>query len=317
MMRYLLGELGDEEQSEVEERFLTDNRYFEQLCSVEDALIDDYVQGALSEDERKKVKALLLSSPRQERELSFVRELIEDLSAKEHKDLGITGSTGAKPSNRIKSFLLLFGIQNPGWRLSLTVSLLAALIAIPLMAWNMSLQGQAGRAEADRRALEQKEQVLQQELERQRENSEALIKELEAERVRRSQVEQELAAIQETQPAIAQNTIATITLTTDAFSRGSADLPVIRITPAIARLRIRIELDENESYRSYTGVIETFEGRQIWNGEYVTTGGSLNKTVFSVPANVLANEHYTLTVRGKKENGEVVAIGDYSFRVKK
>jgi hypothetical protein len=44
MLRYLLGELSEEEQREIEERYFNDTEYFEGLVKLEENLIDEYTQ---------------------------------------------------------------------------------------------------------------------------------------------------------------------------------------------------------------------------------------------------------------------------------
>src|SRR5215204_5062970 len=50
---YLLGRLNDQTQEQVEERLLNDDDFVEKLSTTEDRLIDDYVFGALSANERE------------------------------------------------------------------------------------------------------------------------------------------------------------------------------------------------------------------------------------------------------------------------
>lgn len=52
LRRYLLGELSDEEQQQIEERLLVDNDYVEQMLIAEEDLIDDYLNGALPPAQR-------------------------------------------------------------------------------------------------------------------------------------------------------------------------------------------------------------------------------------------------------------------------
>jgi hypothetical protein len=80
MICYLLHEISSVEQKKIEKRFLTDNRYFEKLCRIEDTLIDDYVQSMLTDDEREKAEIFLSSSRYQANKVSFVRNLIEDIT---------------------------------------------------------------------------------------------------------------------------------------------------------------------------------------------------------------------------------------------
>lgn len=77
MVRYLLGELTEEERITIEERFFTDYSYFEELLSVEGALFDDYLAGELSDREVERIRKNLLASRFQVQELETTRDLIE------------------------------------------------------------------------------------------------------------------------------------------------------------------------------------------------------------------------------------------------
>src|SRR5215207_2301178 len=71
---YLLGQLGLERDSQrVEERMLTESDYCEELLVVEDELIDEYISGSLTPDERDKFERHFLSAPERVRKLKFAR----------------------------------------------------------------------------------------------------------------------------------------------------------------------------------------------------------------------------------------------------
>lgn len=53
MFRYLLGELSEEEQREIEERYFTDTEYFEDLLKLEENLIDEYAQDLSGKHEKR------------------------------------------------------------------------------------------------------------------------------------------------------------------------------------------------------------------------------------------------------------------------
>lgn len=54
VVRYLLGELNEPEANAIEDRFIQDDDYFEELEAIEDALIDRYVDGELGPRERER-----------------------------------------------------------------------------------------------------------------------------------------------------------------------------------------------------------------------------------------------------------------------
>ena len=72
---YLLGELNEQQREEVEERLVMDEDFFQGSLLVEDDLIDDYVQGELSADERKKFEATILSTPEGRQQVALTRDL--------------------------------------------------------------------------------------------------------------------------------------------------------------------------------------------------------------------------------------------------
>lgn len=318
MVRYLLGELTEEEQSEVENKFLIDNDYFERLCSVEDALIDDYTQGVLSNVEREKVESLLLSSRYEKQEVDFVRDLIDGISSGPSGDLNTPSPSQTIHSSKIKSLLLLLGMQGGLKQVSIAILLLVTVIVVLLTIWNLRLQSKIEQMQSNQREMEKREQVLQEAIEWQSGTTAELSKQLEDERNKRYQLEEEIETLQESNPALPQGSVAIINLSPGSFSRGSGELPVINIRPGISNLQVRIELDRADRYKSYSAAIETFDGRKVWSKDRVRLGQSnLDRMVLTVPTDLLANEDYTLTLKGETETGEKVEIGDYSFRVKR
>jgi anti-sigma factor RsiW len=72
---YLLGELNEQQREEVEERLVMDEDFFKESLLVEDDLIDDYAQGELSADERKKFEATILLTARGRQQVELIRTL--------------------------------------------------------------------------------------------------------------------------------------------------------------------------------------------------------------------------------------------------
>ena len=318
MVRYLFGELTEEGQSQIEEQFLTDNEYFEQLRSVEDALIDDYVQGALNEYERRKVEELLLSSPRQASEIGFVRDLISSISEKPSVEENEQRPTQVKHSGKLKSLLAILHTRNPGNRYSLAVTLVLIVLGLCMVIWNLALQKRIKQMEARQAVLEQRDRELQGQINEQQNDREAIAKELESESRRRDQLEQDLIALQESRPLISSSDVETIELNTASVSRGGGELRVVRIHSGVSRLQIRIDLGKEDYYKSYSAVIRTFEGREIWSKDQISPArANPGRLVLTLTASLFANDDYTLTLKGRAEDGGTLEIRDYSFRVRR
>ena len=72
---YLLGDLNEDDRQNLEERFMTDSEYRNEVLMVESELVEEYVNGALSSDEQAKFRSHYLSAPRQEKQLRTIRAL--------------------------------------------------------------------------------------------------------------------------------------------------------------------------------------------------------------------------------------------------
>lgn len=79
---YLLGGLDPEGQSRLEKRLLTDGEYFDELVVEEDELVEDYLDGALSEAERERFEKHFLLAPERVWKLETAR-LLKNYSEKE------------------------------------------------------------------------------------------------------------------------------------------------------------------------------------------------------------------------------------------
>jgi hypothetical protein len=75
LVRYLLGDLTEQEQGEIEERAFRDQHYLLEIEAVECDLIDDYVRGALSEYQRRQFEERFFASADRRRKLKFARAL--------------------------------------------------------------------------------------------------------------------------------------------------------------------------------------------------------------------------------------------------
>ena len=148
--RYLLGMLDEEEQVRLEEQLLTDSEYFEELLVAEDELVDDYINGALSERERQKFEHYFLATPERRQKTSFARALKQYVAVAE-----VTESPAAA-QNRGQGFwnrfipTTLHG-QTPMQRFSLAALLVIALFTswvIVKNVWRQNPSGQGAGANA-------------------------------------------------------------------------------------------------------------------------------------------------------------------------
>jgi CHAT domain-containing protein/Tfp pilus assembly protein PilF len=73
--RYLLGQLAEDELHQVEERMMVGNELFDRVLLAEDEMVEEYVQGELSESDRVKFEASFLSTPEGRQQVTYARAL--------------------------------------------------------------------------------------------------------------------------------------------------------------------------------------------------------------------------------------------------
>lgn len=79
-IRYLLGEVSQQEQTQIEEQFFADDVFFETLLAVESELIDCYVRGKLSPHDGEQFEKHFLASPERRKRVEIARDLMRSLS---------------------------------------------------------------------------------------------------------------------------------------------------------------------------------------------------------------------------------------------
>jgi CHAT domain-containing protein len=73
IQRYLLRQLTDDEQLQIEQRLITDDELFDQLQVAEDELIDRYLAGALGKDDAEMFERHFLATPERQQKLRFAK----------------------------------------------------------------------------------------------------------------------------------------------------------------------------------------------------------------------------------------------------
>jgi hypothetical protein len=76
-MQYLLGQAGPEESSSFEERLITEKDFYDELTIAEDELIDQYLDGELTDVEREQFERYFLSSDERKQKVRFGSALLK------------------------------------------------------------------------------------------------------------------------------------------------------------------------------------------------------------------------------------------------
>jgi anti-sigma factor RsiW len=78
---YLLGELSEQEQEQLEIRYFSDDELFNKLLAIEDELIDLYARGDITVAERVRLERHFLASPDRRKRVQLAKALLRQVSA--------------------------------------------------------------------------------------------------------------------------------------------------------------------------------------------------------------------------------------------
>ena len=148
---YLLGQLSSEQQSQFEERLLTDDGIFEELEIIEDELVDEYLSADLTDADRQSFESHFLASPEHREKLNFARAFRKSLTNRVRlpdqapspaqpaeprvgEDMG-TETPAVRAPSRKKSWFRFFGIQNPALGYATAAALVLVVVGSSWVVW--------------------------------------------------------------------------------------------------------------------------------------------------------------------------------------
>jgi hypothetical protein len=154
MRGYLLGHLSDEEKTRVEERFLSDDVYFEQLSSSEEDLIEAYLQRELEKPDRERFEQFFMQSPVQRVRVERASVFLHALESA-HRQKSSFASTAPRLQKVVR---LRLNRRTFGFLLAAAALLMPATPCL-LMQQQKRLRAQIEQSEA---ALQQERQLQRQ-----------------------------------------------------------------------------------------------------------------------------------------------------------
>lgn len=327
--RFLLGELSDEERTEIEERFLADNEFFEAVLSAEDALLDRYLLGQLSDEQRQRAERLFHSSPRQRGEVSFTEELIasvrepepggvqtapaawhsanavrlgEKAAVRDAADSSSEDSTHTLPS-------MPTGMKFFTPRFNWAAGLALVLVCFALVVWLLYNYSRRPRPQP---VVEQNNPEAREKL-----SEEARGKVVNSETPEtapdKNATPEELVVPQHKRKL---DVIASVLLTPTTLGRGGGS-DTVRIRTGTRRVQLQLELDEGTRYGRYSVLVTTFEGHKVWSMDALDASQiKKGRLTLTLPSSLLTYNDYRVELKGLPDRGEPVHVADYVFKVR-
>jgi cell division protein FtsB len=316
--QYLLGELPEERQIEIEDRAFSDKEFLASITAVENDLIDEYVREELPETTRRRFETRFLASEGRRKRVEFARALVQLADETRVTKRETITVTAASVSWRDALAAFIHGL-NPAARISLAAATLVVLLGGAwLITETLRLRNQLTQLQAQ----QNDRQTLQQQVEVERRRSEELAAQLNQEKQQRAQTDESLHRLSETvnqqTPETPRPIIASLTLL-PGIGRGATTQPrlVLPANATVAQLQIGIEPEE--TYKSFGVDLRTVAGRPVWTRDSLPArsargGRSIRLTL---PASALIPGEYELRLKGKMDTGATEDVGFYYFEVMK
>jgi hypothetical protein len=323
LVRYLLGELSDEEQTRIEQLFFTDDQYYEQLLAVENELRYDYAQGKLSGTRGRTFEKRFLASSDDRAQTSLAEELLKRLANGPSTALSEPAAEPvAVPETIIGRLRSLFALTatTRTLRLSLAAaSLVAVLGAGWLIVETAKLRSQLIQLRAQSVSTEDR---LGQQTEEERQRVAALTSALDHEKSERQRLEQELATEREQQRQ--QGTAPTLGsivsfIISPGGVRGEGQAANELTLPKTAEtVRLELKLKNSSAYESYRLTILTAEGKEIWSTKatHISFGEGSRRLIVKLPARRLSRGDYELDLKGQTNKRQFEEIDSYYFSIR-
>jgi anti-sigma factor RsiW len=318
--RYLLGELSEQEQAQLEEAYFTDDALFERFIAVKDDLIDAYARGALTGQSRERFEQHFLASPPRRKHVKEAREFIRSISAISTNDVVIDPTLNSLHQRSESWWRRL--VPNPSiLRPFVLRGALAALLLVALVgSWEIIRDFQDARTERER--LQNEETAhRQQEKERGRsvvptvnENSTGLPGG-NATNINTKRPPGVAAGKQSPGPLSTQ--VASLYLLPFS-SRGDSVSNSLLLRSDTRAVRLRLAL-KGDDYSRYDAVLRTVEGEEIIRRRALKaeSSGAVKSVTLTLDPSLFHRRDYIVTLSGLTRGGSLEQIGDYYFRVER
>ncbi len=280
---YLLGNLPEEEQRQVEEQFLSNDQRYDQILALEDELFYDYTQNKLSPGEREQFEKRFLSSEHNRKRAILYSDVANEIS-----ETALVGTDEKDIADReqqpfwlsLKSY---FAAQGAAMRVSLAALAIASLALILLE-----------RARADESNLKLKREIDEN-----------------------AMMRQELSKMQAQSGGLGERlpSVISLVLAPSIVRDQAPDMKNLYLPQGVRLLKLLLKLKEKAEYKSYQVTLSTVEGVKIWGQDMLQAQrtGSGRSIELWLPTRTLAPGDYQLKLNGYASDGTLEKTKDYYY----
>jgi hypothetical protein len=314
LIRYLLGNLSEKQQLQVEGDFLNDDERYERLMALENELFYDYAQNKLSPGDRERFEKRFLSSERNRKRAMIASALTRKMSEAASVETTETGIADREPQRYWRSLKSYFVAQSAAMRVSLAVLAIVSLALIWLVIGIVRLRNEFNQFRAQRAA---QEDMLRQQAQQER----ARVDELNLKLAR--EINENAALLQELSKMRAQSggqrertpSVISLVLAPSIVRSQATGMKRLYLPPDGRLLKLRLKLKGGAEYKSYQVTLLTVEGAEKWSQEMLQAQrtGSAQSIDLWLPTRTLAEGDYELILKGYASDGTLEETGDYYY----
>ncbi|HKQ78213.1 MAG TPA: hypothetical protein VJ810_31225 [Blastocatellia bacterium] len=313
--RYLLGQLSEEEQQQIEQRFFDDEQFYQRLLEVEDELRCAYAQGALPRAQQAQFERRFLIFADERKRVELARDMLAELPRVSVEEPFSPASRRSGPKTARSWLRWSFGWQSPAWGFALAAALVIIAGSVWLLFETARLRYQLSQLRSERAADEQR---LERRSAEERALAQQLSQQLEKERAMRAQLERELG-LRDAQPTAPSSRPTVIALLlTPGLVRGGGETKRLTLPPDVRQAQFRLELT-GAAHSRYNAVLLNSDGREVWRraGLQARLDGVRRVIILNIPARFLAEDDYELKLAGLDEDGQPARAASYYFTILK
>lgn len=307
IVQYLLGELSEKQQVELEDRAFQDPVLLSNIAAVEHDLIDEYVAGEIRANRLERFESHFLASQERLKKVAFAKAL-KDVVAQEQRRQPAREQT---PHRTFFASLAAF-LNRPAAAYAFGVAVLVLAVgAVWLVMNTLTLRSELARLRSTQDAQSTERRRLETELDSERKRSDELAAQLE-----QAKQNQTGGPTPET-PRSPSPIIAALTLL-PGLSRSEGTTPKLTIAKDANTVRLQIVIDPRETYRVFSAVVSA-GGRTVYSApRLVPTKANAGRSVYlNIAASAIKSGRHEVSLKGLAENGSTEDVGFYYFDVTK
>lgn len=298
LTRYLLGELPEVEQVRIEDRAFRDQEFLARLQDAENDLMDYYARGELSADERARFEQLFLASPSRRERVELARDLA--LTTTKFAEHTVTTQASSSTNAWHLPILEFMRARPPVFGYAL------AALAVLTIAGGIWIAWQNLRLRPQDLAHAPVYQPSPNDV-RQTESGPAPANPT----VSPTPTDQN----EKSKPRAPRSTVVTSFVLLPVTRDSASQVKQLAVPRESQQVQLRLELERREPATSFSAELKR-AGTKVWGRENLSArltqnGGSV---ILSVPANILAEGQYEVTLSANTPEG-FKNIGFYYFAI--